>query len=88
MISGDPAVRRELEKFELMQIWISDGKEPEAADARRDRMAEQFGTFAIPLHVVLAPDGAELVRYVYDPTDGPADYLAFLREGLDAFEKR
>jgi hypothetical protein len=89
MLSGSPAVRREMEKFERMQIWITDPKLGDLAGVQLRRMLSQFDTIAIPLHVVLGADGKELARFEYQgPLSTPDDYLAFLREGLAKFEKR
>jgi hypothetical protein len=81
-------VSREFEKFELMQIWIADPKIGELAEKQSMRMLSQFDTMAIPLHVVLAPDGTELARFRYSPLATAEDYLKFLREGMEKFEKR
>ena len=86
-ISGWPAVRREMEKFERMQIWIFDPKLGELADQQWDRMGAQFGTNSIPLHVVVSPEGKELSRLDYDPTLTEERYLAFLRRGLEAMRR-
>lgn len=88
LISSSAAVSRELEKFELMQIWITDATFSDLSDERRVRMVKQFGTDSIPLHVVLAPDGKELARYTYHPLASAEDYLEFLRKGMAEFEKR
>lgn len=89
MLSGSPAVRREMEKFERMQIWITDPKLGGLDAVQRTRMLDQFDTIAIPLHVILAPDGKELARFEYQgPLSTPDDYVAFLRAGMAKFEKR
>lgn len=84
-------MRRELEAFELVQIWISDDTiEPLATEQFR-RMRKVFRTTSIPLHVILDPrdpahpDGRELARFTYDPTMTPEDYLAFLAKGRAAY---
>jgi len=89
MLEGSPAVRREMEKFERMQIWITDSKIEALAEKQKARMRKEFGTDSIPLHVILAPDGTLLARYEYKgPFSTPEDYLAFLREGLAKFNAR
>jgi len=89
MLSGSPAVRREMEKFELVRIFITDPKIEALAEKQAARMLKEFGTNAIPLHVVLAPDGKLLARLEYrGPLSTPDDYLAFLREGLAKFSAR
>jgi hypothetical protein len=88
MISGSPAVRRELAKFELGQIWITDPKIGDLADKQRDRMLEQFDTVAIPLHVVVAPDGTTLARFTYSPLATPKDYVEFLQAGMAKYEAK
>ncbi len=80
LISSDPAVRRELERFERMQIWITDPKIEDLADAHMDRMKDEFGTTSIPLHVIVDSEGNELERFDYrGPDTTAADYLEFLK---------
>jgi hypothetical protein len=87
MISRSPAVRRELEKFERMQIWTFDPKIEELAADQADRMQKEFRTRSIPLHVILSPDGKELARFVYKGgLSSPEDYLKFLGDGMAKFE--
>ena len=87
MLAGSPAVRREMEKFELMRIFITDPKIEELAAKQLTRMRKQFKTTAIPLHVVLAPDGKELARFDYQgPISTPEDYVKFLEAGRTKFE--
>ena len=87
-------MRRELEKFELVQIWIQDDSIGPLAREQFRRMRRVFETASIPLHVILDPrdpahpDGVELARFTYDPTMSDEDYLAFLRKGLAKYEKR
>jgi hypothetical protein len=89
MLAGSPAVRREMEKFELARIFITDPKIEELAAKQSTRMRKQFKTTAIPLHVVLAPDGKELARFEYEgPLSTPEGYVKFLRDGMAKFEKR
>jgi len=85
-ISGSAAVRRELAGFELGQIWITDQQNEELADAQKERMREQFGTVAIPLHAIVDPEtGGELARFKYRSPFSESDYEAFLRKGLEAY---
>lgn len=89
MIEGSPAVRQEIEKFERMQIYITDKKIEESAKKQMRRMQKEFHTVSIPLHVVLDPQGKELARFVYKGSITSADdYLAFLKDGLAKFERR
>ena len=88
LISNDPAVSRELAKFELMQIWTYDSKIPPLDRQQTERMKQQFGTTAIPLHVIVAPDGTELARYIYVPGAPAESYGLFLRTGLEKFARR
>lgn len=88
MISDDPAVSRELSKYELMQIWIFDPKIKPLDGEQAKRMKEQFGTNAIPLHVILDTNGDELARFDYTGTSTPKDYMEFLKRGMAKFEKR
>ena len=87
MISGSPAVRRELAKFELMRIFITDDRIEELAETQQQRMRKEFGTNSIPLHAIVDGKGRELARFEYQGSlSSPADYLAFLREGLAKFQ--
>jgi hypothetical protein len=85
MLSGSPAVRREMEKFELSRIFISDPKIEDLAAKQNARLGAQFHTTSIPLHVVLGADGKELARFEYSPLSSPDDYVKFLRAGLAKF---
>ena len=88
MISGSPAVRRVAKNLELAQIWITDPKIAPLDKEQKKRMKKQFGTNAIPLHTLVDPHtGKELVRYDYDPTDGPKDYVEFLEEGIAKYHE-
>lgn len=87
MISASPAVRREMDKFERMRVFIQDDKIKDLAKTQMKRMQKEFRTTSIPLHVVLDAQGKELARFVYKGTLSSADdYLAFLREGLAKFK--
>jgi hypothetical protein len=89
MISGDPAVRRELDNFERVQLWTVDPNIGDLAEKQRDLMQEKVGTTASPQHAIVAPDGTVLVHYEYrGPLSTPEDYMEFLREGEAKFEKR
>jgi hypothetical protein len=88
MISGSPAVRRELERFELARIFITDSNIEALAEKQAARMKKEFGTNAIPLHVVLAPDGRELSRFTYSSLATPDTYIAFLRAGMAKFNAK
>ena len=77
-----------MEKFELMQIWITDPSIGDLAEKHLQRMLKQFDTPSIPLHVVLAPDGTELARFTYSPLATADDYVKFLEEGLAKFAAR
>jgi hypothetical protein len=91
MLSGSAAVRREMEAFELSQIWTDDDRIAPLDLEQFRRMKRVFRTTGLPLHVILAPegpDGVELARIGYTPTMSPADYLAFLAKGRAAFAAR
>ena len=89
MLEGSPAVRREMEKFERMQIWITDPKIEELAADQSDRMQKEFRTRSIPLHVILDGKGRELARFVYKgPLSSPEDYIKFLNAGIEKFQPR
>ncbi len=88
MISGDLAVREEMNKFELMQIWTFRREISPLDKEQKARMKKQFNTTAIPLHVVMDSGGKEIGRYRYNPTHGPADYLKWLQRCFRKWESR
>ena len=68
-----------MQRFERMQIWITDPKISPLDREQRERMKAEFGTNAIPLHTITDAEGNELQRFTYTPDMTPEDYLEFLR---------
>lgn len=71
----------------MAQIWTINHDDEELGDRLRKRMIDEFGTFAIPLHVIVDPrDNAELARYVYQGgLIDTGEYLEFLQDALEAY---
>ncbi len=88
VISRSSAVRRVLDGLELGQIWIDDRTIAPLDEEQEQRMLDEFGSVAIPLHVMIDPvSGLELARFDgNDPREARA-YLEFLNKGLAAYRK-
>jgi thiol:disulfide interchange protein DsbD len=75
-IFNRPDVRAELGQFVLTRLYTDgDGEPYERQQAFQEKT---FGTVALPLYAVMAPDGK--VRATFSGlTRNPADFVAFLR---------
>ena len=83
-ILADAEVRREMERFVLAELY-TDRETPE--DERHSKLQEtQFGTVALPLYVVVGPDGKELAQFA-GLTRDKAEFLGFLQSGASRFEQ-
>lgn len=72
-----PAVRTELDRFELVQLF-TDGQGPEY-DKNRELQETKFGTVALPLYVVIDPKDEREVRRVEGLTRSPDEFAGFLK---------
>ena len=80
----DPQVKKELDRFILAELY-TDRETPE--DAHNGQLQEkQFGTVALPLYVVLSPDGKELAQFG-GLTRDKAQFISFLQSGVSRFEQ-
>ncbi|MBX3277445.1 MAG: thioredoxin family protein [Acidobacteria bacterium] len=78
----DARVKSELEKFVLVELFTD--RETEA-DARNSEMQEsRFKTVALPLYVILDPEGKELAQFPGSTRDRN-EFLRFLQGGADRF---
>jgi thiol:disulfide interchange protein len=81
-----PDVRSRLEKMVLVTAY-TDGT-ADVHDTQRKYQIERFGTAALPLYAIIDPHDDELLAVHPDMTRNVSEYVAFLDEGLRAFEKR
>ncbi len=80
MISTSPEVRRELDRFELMQIWIQDPTIAPLDVQQRARMKKLVGNISIPRHVIVDPHTGEILASAdWSNARTPETYLDFLR---------
>jgi thiol:disulfide interchange protein DsbD len=75
-----PDVSRELARYVRLRLY-TDGQ---GEMYRRYQQLEQatFGTVALPFYAVLKPDGTPVVTFG-GLTRDPAEYINFLRRGLE-----
>jgi thiol:disulfide interchange protein DsbD len=83
-IFTDPQVKKELERFVLAELF-TDRQTPE--DERNSELQEKnFGTVALPLYAVVAPDGEKLALFE-GLTRDKNQFITFLQSGADRFEQ-
>ena len=84
----DPAVKKELDRFVLAELFTDrETAEHEQADQRNSAMQEkQFGTVALPLYVIVGPDGKELAKFP-GLTRDRNEFLSFLQAGATRYEQ-
>ncbi len=85
----DPAVQKELDKFVLAELFTDrETPEHEAADIKNaEFMAKQFNTVALPLYVVITPDGQTLARFPGSTRDRQ-EFVQFLQNGANKFNQQ
>ncbi|MFN7944984.1 MAG: cytochrome c biogenesis protein CcdA [Blastocatellia bacterium] len=81
-----PEVRKELDRFILAELYTDrDTAEHAASDQRHQEIQEkQFGTVALPLYVIVSPDGRELGKFP-GLTRDKAEFIRFLQTGAGQF---
>ena len=81
-----PEVRKELDRFILAELYTDrDTAEHAAGDQRHQEIQEkQFGTVALPLYVIVGPDGRELSKFP-GLTRDKAEFIRFLQAGAGQF---
>jgi hypothetical protein len=83
-VIAQPAVQEVLKNFIFAELY-TDRKDPahKAKDAENTRLQEErFATAALPLYVILGPDGRERARLL--GKSNVTEFLEFLRKGLQA----
>jgi hypothetical protein len=81
-VIAQPAVQEVLKNFVFAELY-TDRKDPahKQKDAENSRLQEdRFATAALPLYVILGPDGQERARLL-GKTNVP-EFLEFLKKGL------
>jgi thiol:disulfide interchange protein DsbD len=80
----DPDVQQELKRFVLAELF-TDRQTPED-DRNGELQQKQFGTVALPLYVIVTPDGRELAKFP-GLTRDKAEFIRFLRAGAAKFDQ-
>jgi thiol:disulfide interchange protein len=82
----DPAVRKELDKFVLAELYTDrETPEHEAGDIKNaELMSTKFNTVALPLYVVITPAGDTLAKFP-GLTRDKSEFIGFLQAGASRF---
>ncbi len=82
----DPAVRKELEKFVLAELYTDrETPEHEAGDVKNaELMAAKFNSVALPLYAVITPEGEILAKFP-GLTRDKREFTGFLQDGANRF---
>jgi thiol:disulfide interchange protein len=82
----DPAVRKELEKFVLAELYTDrETPEHEAGDVKNaELMSTKFNTVALPLYVVITPNGDTLAKFP-GLTRDKQEFVSFLQSGASRY---
>ena len=78
-ILTDPDVRRELDRFVLVELYVDGPGEDKKANAALE--VRLFQEASQPLYAILAPAGWEVSR-LSGRTRGKEEFLSFLKDGL------
>lgn len=84
----DPAVKQELQKFVLAELYTDreDTPEHQKLDEENGKLqAEKFGTVALPLYAVIDPNGNILAKFP-GLTRDKKEFVAFLQRGASRFQ--
>ncbi|HQR32043.1 MAG TPA: cytochrome c biogenesis protein CcdA [Blastocatellia bacterium] len=84
----DPAVKQELEKFVLAELYTDreDTPEHQKIDEENGKLqAEKFGTVALPLYAVIDPSGNILAKFP-GLTRDKQEFVQFLQRGASRFQ--
>jgi hypothetical protein len=76
-----PEVRTELDRFVPVELF-TDGQGPKY-EKNKKLQEERFGTVALPLYVVVTPDGQKLGEFP-GLTRNPREFVDFLRKAGSA----
>jgi len=83
----DPAVKKELDKFVLAELYTDrETPEHEAADRRNGELqVEKFGSVALPLYAIVDPSGNKLAQFG-GLTRSKQEFIGFLQRGASRFQ--
>ncbi len=84
----DPAVKKELEKFVLAELYTDreDTAEHQKIDEENGKLqAEKFGTVALPLYAVIDTNGNILAKFP-GLTRNKKEFVEFLQRGASRFQ--
>jgi thioredoxin-related protein len=80
-----PPIENELGNFVTARLY-TDGTDAKS-QIQSKLQVEKFGTPALPLYVILSPEGKEIARFEgYDPN--PDNFLQFLQRGGERLAKK
>jgi hypothetical protein len=78
-VLSHPEVEAVLREFVFAELYTDDGA---AKEENARLMRERFGSVALPLYLVLSPEGKELARLELETgLASRAEFIAFLRQG-------
>jgi thiol:disulfide interchange protein DsbD len=85
----DPAVKKALEPFVLAELFTDrETPEHEAGDIKNaELMATRFNSVALPLYVVITPDGQTLATFPGSTRD-KREFIQFLQNGAGKFNQQ
>ena len=84
----DPAVKKELEKFVLAELYTDreDTPENQKADERNGQLqVEKFGSVALPLYAIVDPSGNKLAQFG-GLTRSKQEFIGFLQRGASRYQ--
>ncbi|MEO6726372.1 MAG: thioredoxin family protein, partial [Blastocatellia bacterium] len=84
----DPAVKKELEKFVLAELYTDreDTLENQKADEKNGQLqVEKFGSVALPLYAVIDSSGNKLAQFG-GLTRSKQEFIGFLQRGASRFQ--
>jgi len=84
----DPAVKKELEKFVLAELYTDreDTPENQKADEKNGQLqVDKFGSVALPLYAIIDPNGNKLAQFG-GLTRSKEEFISFLQRGASRFQ--
>ncbi|MDQ3011659.1 MAG: thioredoxin family protein [Acidobacteriota bacterium] len=84
----DPAVKKELEKFVLAELYTDreDTPENQKADERNGQLqVDKFGSVALPLYAIIDPSENKLAQFG-GLTRSKQEFIAFLQRGAERYQ--
>jgi thiol:disulfide interchange protein len=80
----EPEVKRELEQFVLAELYTD--RETAEDEKNGQLQAEKFGTVALPLYVIVDPNGNTLAKFA-GLTRDKQEFIGFLQRGANKFQQ-